>query len=65
MNGPTHIFFLATLPPIQSAIKVGQDEARLQLALPASERDAVKASLDCHGKVLRVMVEVVEDGSET
>lgn len=35
------ITFLASFPPIQSAIKTGRDGARIQLDIPASELPAI------------------------
>jgi hypothetical protein len=59
------IYFVASLPAIQGAIKIGGDGAtRLTLELPESEREAVKHLLDCGGKVLNVMVQVEQGGGE-
>lgn len=55
------IMFLASLPPIQSAIKIGLDGGRVQFDLPETERESLKRLIDCNGKVLRVTVEVVSD----
>lgn len=52
--------FLASFPPIQSAIKIG-DGARIQLDVPESELDAVKRLLDMRGIVLVVSVETEDD----
>ena len=61
MSAP--IVFLASFPPIQSSIKIGQDGARVQLDIPETEMDAVQRLLGMRGKVLRVTVED-EDGEE-
>ncbi len=63
---PAPIVFLAALPPIQSAIKVGADGARIQFDVPKSDLDAVKQLMDCDGKILSVAVVVADEphGSE-
>lgn len=50
--------FLASFPPIQSAIKVGQDGARVQFDIPESEMPAIVRLMLMRGVVLRVTVEV-------
>jgi hypothetical protein len=60
-NEPTTITFMASLPPIQSAITLdgNGDGARIKLDLPAT--DAGAALLLQHhgaGRVLRVTIEV-------
>lgn len=52
------ITFLASFPPIQSAIKVGQDGMRLQLDVPETEMANAVELLALRGKVLRVTVEI-------
>jgi hypothetical protein len=55
--------FLASFPPIQSAIKIG-DGARIQFDVPETELAAVKRLLDMRGKVLVVTVEEEDDGAQ-
>lgn len=50
--------FLASFPPIQSAIKVGQDGARIQLDIPETEMPSIVRLMLMRGKVLRITVEV-------
>lgn len=54
------IVFLASFPPIQSAIKVGQDGARVQLDIPETEMPAIVRLMLMRGKILRI---TVEDGA--
>ena len=54
------VTFLASLPPIMSAIRIGQDGARLQLDIPATEAAAIGQLTALHGKVLSVAVVVAE-----
>jgi hypothetical protein len=63
---PKAVTFLATFPPIQSAIKVGRDGARVQLDIPASELPAVVRLLGLQAKeiVLQVMVKGIEGEAE-
>lgn len=58
MNKP--ITFLASFPPIQSAIKVGQDGARIQLDIPETELPAIARLLLMRGRILKV---TIEDGT--
>lgn len=51
------ITFLASFPPIQSAIKVGQDGARVQFDIPESEMPAIVRLMLMRGMVLRITVE--------
>lgn len=51
------VTFLASFPPIQSAIKVGQDGARIQLDIPETEMPAIVRLMLMRGKVLRITVE--------
>jgi hypothetical protein len=55
--------FLASFPPIQSAIKIG-DGARIQFDVPESELDAVKRLIDLQarrGVLLVITVETEDD----
>jgi len=54
------ITFIATLPPIMSAIRVGMDSARLQLDLAATEQVAIEQLTRLHGKQLSVAIVVVD-----
>lgn len=54
------VTFLASLPPIMSAIRIGQDGARLQLDIPASEAAAIGFLGSLHGKVLSVAIVVMD-----
>jgi hypothetical protein len=54
------IEFLASFPPIQSAIKVGQDGMRLQLDVPESEMGNALGILAWRGKLLRIRIESAE-----
>lgn len=58
---PKAVTFLATFPPIQSAIKVGRDGARVQLDIPASELPAVVRLLGLQAQetVLEVSIKPV------
>ena len=49
--------FLCSLPPIQSAIKIGQDGMRLQLDIPESEMGQAIKLLAWRDVVLRVTIE--------
>ncbi len=52
------IVMLASIPPIMTALKVdGSGGARLQLDIPDSEREAIKALLDMRGAELIVTVQ--------
>lgn len=55
------VTFLASLPPIMSAIRIGQDGARLQLEIPATEAAAIQQLCQMHGKVLSVAVVVADE----
>ena len=50
--------FLASFPPIQSAIKIGQDGMRIQLDIPETEMENAIALIALRDVVLRVTVEV-------
>ena len=52
------VMFLASFPPIQSAIKVGHDGMRIQLDIPESEMARAVHLLTMRERVLRVTVEV-------
>ena len=56
----TRLTFQASFPPIQSAIKVGQDGMRIQFDIPESEMGNAVGLLAMRDKVLRLTVEVVE-----
>lgn len=62
MTTLTRASFLATFPPIQSAIKIYGDESgmRIQLEIPQSEMGEAVKMLAMTGKVLKVTVEVVD-----
>lgn len=51
------VTFLASFPPIQSAIKVGQDGARVQLDIPETEMPAIVRLMLMRGMVIRVTME--------
>ena len=55
------ITFLASFPPIQSAIKIGQDGARIQLDIPETELAKFMPGLLLRDRILRVTIED-EDG---
>lgn len=52
------IRFRASLPPIQSAIKIGGDSMRVQLDVPGSDMQEAVALAALQGVVLCVTVEV-------
>lgn len=52
------VAFLASFPPIQSAIRVGQDGARIQLDIPETEMPSIVRLMLMRGVVLRITVEV-------
>ena len=54
-DGP--VTFLASFPPIQSAIKVGQDGARVQFDIPETEMPSIVRLMLMRGVVLRITVE--------
>lgn len=58
------IAFIASFPPIQSAIKIGQDGMRIQLDVPESEMPNALPLLMMRGKALRVTVELVGEGGD-
>lgn len=49
--------FLASFPPIQSAIKIGQDGMRIQLDIPETEMENAVALLAFRDCVIRVTIE--------
>lgn len=65
-NDSGAITFLASMPPIQSAVKVSGngDGMRIQLDIPETEVPNAVDLLAMRGKVLRVMVEVEEQESK-
>jgi hypothetical protein len=61
----TPITFVATIPPIQSAIRTGGDGMRVQFDVPETDiGDALQLVL-VRGKVLKITVEVVESDKKT
>lgn len=54
--------FLASIPPIMSGIKTGNDGLRCQFDVPESEMGEAVKLINMRGKRLRVTVEVVENG---
>jgi len=54
------VMFLASFPPIQSAIRVGQDGARIALDIPETEMPSIVRLLLMRGIVLRVTVEAAQ-----
>jgi len=53
--------FLASLPPIQSAIKQGPDAMRIILEIPGTEVPNALGILTMHGKILEVQVKVAKN----
>ena len=58
------ITFLASLPPIMSSIKVGDDGMRIQLDIPESEMGNAVRLLTMRHMVLRVSIEPHEQDSD-
>ncbi len=58
MNQP--ITFEATLPEIQSAIKIGTGEMRVTLVVPEVHLPAALPLVGMRGRVLRVTIEATE-----
>lgn len=54
------VTFLASFPPIQSAIKIGQDGMRIQFDVPETEMVRAVGLLTMRDRLLRVTVETVE-----
>ncbi len=54
------IEFLANLPPIQSAIRIGQDGARIQLDVPEVELSKILPLLMWRDKALKITIEPIE-----
>lgn len=52
------VTFLASFPPIQSAIKRGQDGMRIQLDIPESEMGNAVQLIALMNTVLRITVEI-------
>lgn len=51
------VTFLASFPPIQSAIKIGQDGMRIQLDVPETEMGNAVELLAMRGIIVRVTIE--------
>ena len=65
-TGGEGVSFLASIPPIQSAIKIGGDGSmRIQLDVPKSEAASAVPMLALTGCVLRVSIEVEADHCKT
>lgn len=60
---PEPVRFLASFPPIGSAVKLSGngDGARVQLDIPESDVDVLRRLLDMRGQVLVVSIELEED----
>jgi len=52
--------FLASLPPIQGAVKLGPDTMRIILEVPRTEVPNALGIMTMHGKVLEITVREVE-----
>ena len=50
------IEFLASLPPIQSSIRIGQDGMRIQLDVPETEMGNAIRLMTWRDKVLRITI---------
>jgi hypothetical protein len=50
--------FLASLPPIQSAIRIGQDGMRIQLDVPETEMGNAIRLMTWRDKILKVTISV-------
>ena len=59
------IEFLATIPPIQSALKFGGDAARVTFEVPKSEVEKAVGLIPLQDVVLKVTVEVDEGACKT
>lgn len=57
MDKEEKLAFLASLPPIQSAIKIGQDGMRLQLDIPETEMGNALGIIAWRDRVLVVTIE--------
>ena len=57
--------FIATIPPIQSALRTGGDGMRVQFDVPETEMGEALQLVLMRGKVLRITVEVVESDAKT
>jgi len=57
------VTFLASFPPIQSAIKVGQDGARVQFDIPETEMPAIVRLMLMRGRVLKITIEAEDNGA--
>ena len=58
---PEPVRFLASLPPILSSIKIGQDGMRVQFDVPESEMDQARRLLDLPGQVLVITIETEDE----
>jgi hypothetical protein len=56
------IQFTAALPPIQSAISVGGDGARIKLDIPETDLAQALKLVMLKGKAFRVTIEADDDG---
>lgn len=54
---PEPVRMLVSLPPTLSAIKVGEDEMRVQISIPRTEWDRARVFYDLHGEVFVLSVE--------
>ena len=52
--------FLASLPAIQSAIRIGQDGARIQLDIPETELSKILPLMMWRDRVLKITIEPQE-----
>ena len=53
------VTFSASLPPILSAIKTGDDGARVQFDVPETDMDAIKRLMDWKRRELHITVRAV------
>lgn len=53
----TRIEFLASLPDIQSACKIGQNSMRVQLDIPATELTKALPLAVASGRILKITIE--------
>lgn len=66
MSDKRRVTFLASFPPIKSALIVGQDGMQIKLEIPESEMASAVPLLAMRGAVLRVTVEVApQNGKPT
>jgi hypothetical protein len=57
-KGEAEIIFLASLSPIQSSIRIGQDGMRIQLDVPETEMGNAIRLMTWRDKVLQVKITV-------